>query len=219
VVRSGLSARKQPSQERSRQTVAVILDAAAQVFAERGYASATTAKVAARAGVSVGSLYQYFPNKDALLVALSERHVERSHAGIREVLNDEDLEGLSLEGLVRRLVAAMLELHLQEPDLHRLLFQEIPRQPAISKAKEESERALLRKLERLLRRHPEVRARDARLAAAIVGQTVESLTHWYVLEAPELGLAREAFAEEVTALVCAYLSGGGRPPGWGGPKE
>jgi AcrR family transcriptional regulator len=67
--------RRRPVQERSRRTVGRILDAAAHVFAERGYA-ATTNQVAEVAGVSIGSLYQYFPDKDALLVALHERHLD-----------------------------------------------------------------------------------------------------------------------------------------------
>ena len=70
-----LKARKRPRQERSRSTVDVLLRAAAQVFATRGYAATTTNHIAARAGVSIGSLYAYFPSKDALLVALMEAHL------------------------------------------------------------------------------------------------------------------------------------------------
>jgi len=62
-------------QQRSREKVGYVLEAAAQVFGELGYAGATTNKISERAGVSVGTLYQYFPNKDAILLALAERHV------------------------------------------------------------------------------------------------------------------------------------------------
>lgn len=67
--------RRRPVQDRSRRTVERILDAAAHVFGERGYAG-TTNHVAELAGVSIGSLYQYFPDKDALLVALHDRHLD-----------------------------------------------------------------------------------------------------------------------------------------------
>ena len=67
--------RKRPRQQRACATWHAILDAAAQLFSEHGYAATSTNKVAERAGVSIGSLYQYFPNKDALLLALAERHI------------------------------------------------------------------------------------------------------------------------------------------------
>lgn len=81
--------RRVPRQARARATASFVLDAAAQVFAERGYA-ATTNEIAARAGVSIGSLYQYFADKDALLVALAERHLaadtpEDEHARVEDV--------------------------------------------------------------------------------------------------------------------------------------
>src|SRR6185295_18754704 len=70
-----LRPRKRPVQARSQRTVDAVLKAAAQVFTRRGYAGATTNHIAERAGVSVGSLYEYFPSKDALLVALMEAHL------------------------------------------------------------------------------------------------------------------------------------------------
>jgi AcrR family transcriptional regulator len=70
-----MTVRRRPVQARSKLTVERILDAAAHVFGERGYAG-TTNEVADRAGVSIGSLYQYFPDKDALLVALHDRHID-----------------------------------------------------------------------------------------------------------------------------------------------
>jgi AcrR family transcriptional regulator len=72
-----LSPRKRPSQSRSAATVKAILDATARILVERGYAATSTNAVAERAGVSVGSLYQYFPNKDALIAALHTRHIEQ----------------------------------------------------------------------------------------------------------------------------------------------
>ena len=64
--------RKRPLQERSRSTVDVVLEAAAQVLERDGYTATTTDLIAERAGVSIGTLYQYFPNKDAILLALAQ---------------------------------------------------------------------------------------------------------------------------------------------------
>lgn len=75
--------RKQPKQARSQRRVDQILDGAAQIFAETGYEHATTNAIAARAGVSIGSLYQFFPNKEAVMDALTERYTE----GMREIMS------------------------------------------------------------------------------------------------------------------------------------
>src|ERR1017187_3771063 len=72
--RQGLRARRDPAQERSRQTVDAIVEAAGRLLVEHGRLGVTTNAVAERAGVSIGSLYQYFPNKEAIFAALQERH-------------------------------------------------------------------------------------------------------------------------------------------------
>src|SRR5438874_1475180 len=66
---------RQPKQERGKRRVALILDAAAEVFADLGYEATTTIKIAERANISVGSLYQFFPNKDAIVRELVDRYV------------------------------------------------------------------------------------------------------------------------------------------------
>ena len=70
--RKPVSPRKQPSRGRSRFSVREIVEAAARVFEERGYAGANTNRVAEWAGVSIGSFYQYFPNKESILAVLLE---------------------------------------------------------------------------------------------------------------------------------------------------
>ena len=83
AARTSAEPRKRPRQRRSTETVARMLDAAARIYDERGYRATTTNNVAEEAGVSIGSLYQYFPNKDALLVALADRHLDALWAGRR----------------------------------------------------------------------------------------------------------------------------------------
>jgi AcrR family transcriptional regulator len=80
VAPTDLSARRVPTQDRSRQRVERILDAAAQTFAEIGYEAATTEAIAERAGTSIGSVYQFFPNKRALYDAIARRYLDRSRA-------------------------------------------------------------------------------------------------------------------------------------------
>jgi len=98
--------RKKPRQQRSRATWDAILEAAAQLFGERGYTGTTTNKVAERAGVSIGSLYQYFPNKEALLLALSERHMEESGTALSAVFQQLEQERPDLETTLTSLIEA-----------------------------------------------------------------------------------------------------------------
>ena len=74
--------RKRPRQARSKATVDTILDATTRVLVKQGFDGLSTNAVAAAAGVSIGSLYQYFPNKEALVLALIERHMEEMNSSI-----------------------------------------------------------------------------------------------------------------------------------------
>ncbi|KUM03935.1 TetR/AcrR family transcriptional regulator [Chromobacterium subtsugae] len=117
-------ARKQPRQARSRHAVAAILEAAARILARDGYAGLTTNKTAELAGVGIGSLYQYFPNKDALVAALHRRHGEETLAAVQDALRRG--AGWPPRRQLAELVAAVLALHLRELGLHRVLEREWP---------------------------------------------------------------------------------------------
>ena len=116
--------RKLPQQRRSRETVDAILDATAQVLVREGYDRASTRRVAEVAGYSIGSLYQYFPSKQALVAALLERHLEGVMGVFRSKL--EKLEGASLPEGVRELVEAFIRAHAVNPELHRVLVEQVP---------------------------------------------------------------------------------------------
>lgn len=109
--------RKIPSQGRSRALCDAILIAAARIFDRLGYDAATTNHVAELAGVSVGSLYQYFPNKDALVTALHERHGEEVATVVAAAFGTDR----STEDVVRRLAADLFALHREQPRLQALL--------------------------------------------------------------------------------------------------
>src|SRR6185369_2208572 len=116
-------------QGRSRSTVDAILEAAAQVLERDGYAATTTDAIAMRAGVSVGSLYQYFPNKDAILLALTQHHAAAARA-VLEPLLGEVVDGTPPVGpWLPRFVEAIVELNGRRPRLHQILFEETPFPP------------------------------------------------------------------------------------------
>ncbi len=196
--------RRRPIQRRSRLTVELILEAAAQIFEERGYARGTTNHIAERAGFSVGTLYQYFPNKDALLVALTEQHLAEATAFLQAELAL-DPSGLPpLDDLLRRIVGATVRLHARRPRLHQVLFEEAPRPPELREAWRRVEREMTDTLEALLRAWPGIDLPEPRLAAWIVVQTVESLCHHLVLHRDE-PVCEELFVDEVALLLRGYL--------------
>jgi AcrR family transcriptional regulator len=196
------SPRKVPRQERSRLTVEAILDAAARVFERHGYAAGTTNRIAERAGVSIGSLYQYFPNKDAILVALVERHLDEGTAVAGPVLAALAAQRPPVEVAMRRLVEAMVALHRERPALHRVLFEEAPRPPALRRRLEALEGAAVAAVEAYLRERDDVR-RDPGIAARMVVRVVETVTHELTLRPGDVAVA--TYVEETVVLLAAYL--------------
>ncbi|WP_231744832.1 TetR/AcrR family transcriptional regulator [Mycobacterium sp. IS-1590] len=107
----------------------MLLEAAAQVFNREGL-SATTNRIAERAGVSIGSLYQYFPNKHALIRALAERHVDAARGRMETVFKRLREEEPPFEDSIRALLEALVALHRDRPGLHRLMHRFGARMPA-----------------------------------------------------------------------------------------
>lgn len=202
--RDQLRPRKRPVQARSQRTVDAVLEAAAQVFARRGYAGATTNHIAARAGVSIGSLYEYFPSKDALLVALMEAHLQEGESVLQRAAGEiARLQPTTLTETVRHVVRAMVELHARDRELHRVLFEEARLPRRIHQLLAGIEARAIERVGVLLAAHGVVVPNPAR-AAVVVVHTVEALTHRLVLHGgSELD---DAYIEEIVRLVVRYLT-------------
>lgn len=114
--------RKQPRQARSKATIGAILEASARILGEEGWAGFTTNKVADLAGVSIGSYYQYFPDKHALIDAIRSRHLEDCLKAVQDALAGERSLGAFAEALVDALIA----VHRDHPGMHRVLLDEVP---------------------------------------------------------------------------------------------
>lgn len=200
--RSPLTPRKHPVQRRAQATVEAVLQAAGSVFSAEGYAAGTTNRIAERAGVSIGTLYQYFPNKDAIVVALVERHVREANALVERLLSA-PLD--PIDALVRRYVDASVALHEEDPHLHRMLFEQAPHPSALNAALDQIEDATVEAITSLLKAHPAVRVKHPGVAAYVLVQTVEALCHRFVLHPPRSLKTRACFVEEVVAMLSAYL--------------
>lgn len=199
--------RKSPSQKRSLAMVEALLDATARVLRRDGYDRASTNRIAKVAGVSVGSLYQYFPNKEALVAALVARHNREMLQLLRNALKEVD--SLDLSSAIRELVRATVDAHMVDPALHRIFAEQVPRMGALAEIA-----ALQRETLQLVRtyleeRRDEISVMDLDAATALCVTTVEALTHSFVIhEIAAFGDDRDWFIDEVTRLVVGYLAPG-----------
>ncbi len=119
-----LGPRKTPTQERARATVDALLQAAAYILVKRGWQALTTNSIAERAGVNIASLYQFFPNKEAIVAEVERRHIVETRAKMAEVYARHPGDGV--ESRVRRLVEAGIAAHLVAPALHRAFAERLP---------------------------------------------------------------------------------------------
>jgi AcrR family transcriptional regulator len=117
--------RKAPRQQRSRVTVDAIVEAATRVLARRGWARFTTNEIAAVAGVSVGSLYQYFPDKLAIAEAIRQRHLDEVLAALGRC-DEEGDPAATFPRRVERFVDGVIAAHSVDQALHRVLVDEVP---------------------------------------------------------------------------------------------
>jgi AcrR family transcriptional regulator len=199
--------RKAPRQGRSRKIVETILEAAALTFAELGYAKATTNRIAARAGVSVGSLYQYFPNKDALLVRLLEDHHAQVRALIEPVLARVADPTAPLDELLRVLLRDLVAVHEARPALTRALSDAVLRQSdALADGiAHDADAAHASQLRAALAARSDVRRTDFGAMTAILWSTTSQLTRWLVHDAPP-DVDRAALLDEAAELLVRYVA-------------
>lgn len=201
--------RKTPRQARSRALVEAILEATARVLSERGYAGTSTNLVAEHAGVSIGSVYQYFPNKDSLITALHERHAAQLHAVMTAAL---DLpQPATLRERLTAIVSAWLAAHRVEPELHRVLEKEFPFYD-VPPEESPADQAIFKQFRQILERHrEEIQPPDLDLATWVLLQTMEALIHAAVLS-PWPQFPEDAVQQAIVDTLCGYLYMGGPGP-------
>jgi AcrR family transcriptional regulator len=182
--------------------VEAILSATAQVLVRDGYDRASTNKVAEVAGVSIGSLYQYYPSKEALVAALIERHVQRLAALLETKMME--LEGAPVDKAVRAMLGALVDAKTLEPRLQKVLMEQVPRVGRLCKVAQMDDH-----FEQMLRgylqaRHAQIRPRNLDAAVFLLVVTGSSITHAIATDRPD-SLSVEELVDEAAELVMRYL--------------
>lgn len=197
--------RKRASQARSRATVDALIEATARILVRESFEGLSTNRIAEEAGVSIGSLYQYFPSKEALVAGVIDRHHEELMAVARGTLAQ--VVAMPMEQAVRKLVTVAIEAHRVDPRLHRVLAEQIPRTGRLKNVELFARESYAMFRTYLEGHRDEIRGVDLELAAFVCVTTVEALAHRAVLHHPEV-LAEEgsaALVDEATRLLVRYL--------------
>lgn len=193
--------RRQPKQRRAQQTVEAVLDAVTRVLKRGGVGAVTTNRIAEVAGVSIGSVYQYFPDKRAIFIALHERHVEQIGRLIESTLVAHATSPLA--ELMRALIEAMVEAHATDPELYDLLLTEVPHRADGARDFEGRFRGVLR-LALASRAHELAAPLKLDRTLFVLSHMIEALAHAAVLRRPPR-LSLTAAKEEAVRAVLAYL--------------
>lgn len=199
---SGVRARKQPTQARSRALVESLLEATARILARDGWDALTTNRVATEAGVSVGSLYQYFPDKEALVSGLVETWADALTE--RLVALGPQLADVPLDEAIAGIVHATLAVTRDDAALHRSVLLQLPRIGALEFFERLNQRVADVLAEWIARRRDELDVEDPSLAAYVIVTSLDALTDHALLLRPEL-LDSARFARQLERLVAGVL--------------
>jgi AcrR family transcriptional regulator len=196
--------RAAPRQQRSRDTYERVLDVAAAVFGEFGYAGTTTNKVAEAAGISIGTLYHYIQDKDALLYALAERHVASGSDSLIDVFVRLRSDQPDLAESLRAVIEVIVAMHVDAPHLHYLLYDSAPRSQELQQRLQEADTAVAEEvvwhLERL-----GVASHHRRLVANLLVTGIEAQVHRALLD-PAGPVAPTVLVDVLTQLWLQALA-------------
>ena len=193
---------RQAKQPRSKATVNAIVEAAARILADDGWQGINTNAIARRAGVSVGSVYEYFPDKQAILAVIIDRHL----AGGEDMLADAAnglAGGMAIDDIVSALVFGFIRLHKDDPRLHRALASEVP----IWAAQRKRIAALRSKIVTLVADVLSEHVDEAELKATLLVDTADALAHRWIVDEVGLPASADIMIAQASKMLKGYLSG------------
>ena len=195
--------RRRPRQARAQATVDAIVQATAQILIEQGYDRASTNRVALAAGVSIGSLYQYFPSKEALVAALVEQHQARMYSALTDAIS-KGHAAATLPEMTRIVVTGLIAAYRVNPKLHEVLCQEVPKVGELRNVYRFEEQLAQAGKEYLASQRDAIRTEDLERTVFLLAQAVPSVIRASVANDPT-GAGDVILTGELTDMVLRYL--------------
>lgn len=191
--------RKQPLQARSRATVDAIMQASTYILNESGWGGLNTNAIAARAGVNIASLYQFFPNKQAVIAELQRRHAASMHEDVRNAMSLMSQQS-TLRAALEIVVDMVVKEHRKAPDVHKAIAEELPlSQCDPDNGNNEMLKNMINALQPFMKNVP-----DPELATYMVGISIQAIVHQVTNEQPAL-LDKADFVTELVILAEGFL--------------
>jgi AcrR family transcriptional regulator len=203
LTKKKITPRKEPNQERAKETVETIVAATAHILEKDGFENISTNKIAEKAGVSIGSLYQYFPTKDAIFNFMMERYVKSQTSLIDGLLENRDTS-MELRSTIGLIISAILETKRKQAKFNKLFVQKLMSFTAYEALNRQDEHLIA-----LFKRHLEPHRREIRtdnleLQLYFVIQAVKMLPTALLFQ-DRFNFRDKAVDEELTELVYSYL--------------
>ena len=203
------SPRRRPRQARAQATVDAIVKATARVLVEEGYDRASTNRIAHAAGVSIGSLYQYFPSKEALVAALVESHQSRMRDALDQALALGQPVAFggpgSLEARARMVVRGMMAAYRIDPQLHHVLCQEVPKVGELKKVYGFEQHLAEVCRRELFSASEHIRLNDVDRGVFLIVHAVPSVVR-AAIQSDATGEGDVKLADELTDMIVRYLA-------------
>ncbi|MBN1364490.1 MAG: TetR/AcrR family transcriptional regulator [Syntrophaceae bacterium] len=199
------NSRKIPSQDRSRKKVEAIYNAAAEIFVNTGYAETIIDQIAERAGVSIGTLYNYFSGKEAILNGLWERHDKEMRIIIQKVDRDIRRNGLLDRNIIPVLLNLVLELVSYKRLHNRLFISQIGLPETVVKKRRKLGLYTEAKMEAVFRDFANVRIRNQKIGVHILWATIQAVFHDYILSVSSSEIKPEDLIDELGDMMGRYV--------------
>ncbi len=199
--------RSQPKQSRSVETYNGVLEAAGALFAERGYEQTTTHQIASRAGISVGALYRYFADKEAICKELYRREISALRNRMLEEFDSVDMANQDVRELIRKTVALTFQVYAERPGLRRVLGEQSRKIAELAELRRSQESEIHQAVQGILTAAPGIQVPDTEVGAYFVTLFVESLVDDHIYRRGRSDLDEQRIVDAATDLLLRYALG------------